>query len=82
MKFNNNSTKLFLTVLSASLLVASATAEALQMKATFKDIGGYKNIAFGAVLGGASHYNWVLSIGEELGQRGHNVSFLTSVSIR
>ncbi|KAI8968528.1 hypothetical protein BDF20DRAFT_896890 [Mycotypha africana] len=30
-----------------------------------------------ATVGGASHYNWVLSIGDELGKRGHNFTFVT-----
>lgn len=47
---------------------------------TFRELNGYKNIAFAVFIGGSSHYNWVLSIGEELGQRGHNVTFLTGVS--
>ncbi|KAI7901476.1 uncharacterized protein BX663DRAFT_437558 [Cokeromyces recurvatus] len=29
-------------------------------------------------MGGSSHYNWVLDISDELGRRGHNVSFLAS----
>lgn len=74
--------KSFFTILSASLLVCSATANTLlQMKHTFRDIEGPKNIAFCAIMGGASHYTWVLSIEEELGQRGHNVSLVTTVCI-
>jgi hypothetical protein len=74
MKFSKSN--LFLTLISASFLVCS---DALGMKQTFR-YGNYKNIAFSASIGGASHINWVLSIGDELGLRGHNVSFLTTVS--
>jgi hypothetical protein len=69
----------FLSIISVSSLLLYA-ANALDMtKPTFRDLDGYKNIAFSAFVGGSSHYNWVLSIGEELGQRGHNFSFLTWV---
>jgi hypothetical protein len=68
----------FLTLLSASLLVCSGI-QALELAPTYKE-NNTKNVAFFAVVGGASHYNWVLSISEELGLRGHNVTFLCSVS--
>ncbi|KAI8642720.1 hypothetical protein BD408DRAFT_366136 [Parasitella parasitica] len=36
-----------------------------------------KNIAFGALLGGASHINWVLSILDKLTERNHTACFIT-----
>ncbi|KAI8377906.1 uncharacterized protein BYT42DRAFT_572128 [Radiomyces spectabilis] len=36
-----------------------------------------KNFAFVATTGGSSHVNWVLSIMNDLGNRGHNVTFFT-----
>jgi hypothetical protein len=68
----------FLTLLSASLLVCSGI-QALELTPTYTE-NNTKNIAFFAAIGGASHYNWVLSVGEELGLRGHNFTFLCSVS--
>jgi hypothetical protein len=40
-----------------------------------------KNILFGSVGGGSSHINWVLSILDELANRGHNITFVTHVCI-
>lgn len=70
--------KLFLTTLSGIFFVCS---DALDMEPTFRD-GNHKKIAFAASIGGSSHINWVLSICDELGNRGHNVSFLTTVSYK
>jgi hypothetical protein len=41
-----------------------------------------KNIAFVGAIGGASHYNWVLTILDELSERKHNVTFFTNVSFK
>ena len=68
-----------LAALSTGVLVAADTTLAT-MKPTFKQELGYKNIAFGAAMGGSSHITWALSIGEELGIRGHNFTFVTTVS--
>jgi hypothetical protein len=38
-----------------------------------------KNIGFFCALGGSSHTSWVLTILDELAERGHNVTFLTKV---
>lgn len=62
-------------LLSASLLVCS---NALEMEHTYRQ-GSVKNIAFNAFMGGSSHHTWVLSIMDSLGQRGHNMSYLTTV---
>jgi hypothetical protein len=78
MKFNNNNRSV-VSLLAVSLLVGS-TVNALEMQPIFRE-GNYKNIAFSALVGGSSHHNWVLSIIDELGQRGHNVSYLTTVSL-
>lgn len=69
--------KSFFACLIAGLL---GCYNALDIKPTFRD-KNYKNIVFAASVGGASHINWVLSICEELGLRGHNLSFLTTVSL-
>jgi mevalonate pyrophosphate decarboxylase len=38
-----------------------------------------KNIMFSAMMGGSSHVVWVLSILQELTERGHDVTFYTRV---
>lgn len=78
MKFSRKQSTL--SLLLASLLVGS-NADLVDMKANFRDLYGHKNVVFGATIGGSSHITWALSIGEELAMRGHNVSFLTAVSI-
>jgi hypothetical protein len=40
-----------------------------------------KNIGFAGFVGGSSHYTWVLTILDELKDRGHNVTFFTKVCI-
>ncbi|KAI8342883.1 hypothetical protein EDC96DRAFT_578480 [Choanephora cucurbitarum] len=61
-----------------TLFSGSASADpTLYLKPTFYD-GGHKNIAFFAPFGGSSHSIWVLDICNELGRRGHNVSYITS----
>jgi hypothetical protein len=77
MKFSQKKPVLSLLCLS---LLAGSHADLVDMKPNFKEVRGYKNVVFGASVGGSSHINWVLSIGEELGIRGHNVTFLTTVS--
>jgi hypothetical protein len=52
-------------------------AHAFQLQDTFREP---KNIMFGSAGGGSSHINWVLSILEELANRGHNITFVTHVS--
>ncbi|KAL7328265.1 hypothetical protein PS15p_206559 [Mucor circinelloides] len=77
MRFNNKQ-KPISSLLFAGLFMTSAHAQSnLNLQPTFQNDGG-KNIAFFCTIGGASHYNWVLSIGDELGSRGHNFTFLTS----
>ncbi|KAI7889149.1 uncharacterized protein EV154DRAFT_553305 [Mucor mucedo] len=66
--------KLLLGCFTTGLLTFSY---AIDMKPTFRD-ENYKKIAFSASIGGAPHINWVLSICNELGLRGHNLSFLTT----
>lgn len=82
MKFYNKS-KSISAILSASLLICSTTRAQtlLELKSTIHN-ADRKNIAFFSVVGGSSHYTWVLSIGEELGQRGHNFYFLSEVSLQ
>ncbi|KAI8643021.1 hypothetical protein BD408DRAFT_431766 [Parasitella parasitica] len=53
------------------------TCNATELNPTFQEEQHPKKIAFFAPFGGASHINWVLNIGNELGIRGHNFSFLT-----
>ncbi|KAL0142477.1 hypothetical protein V8B55DRAFT_1498356 [Mucor lusitanicus] len=77
MRFNNKQKSLS-SLLFAGLFATSAHAQSnLNLQPTFQNDGG-KNIVFFSTIGGASHYNWVLNIGDELGSRGHNVTFLTS----
>ncbi|KAL9536714.1 hypothetical protein MBANPS3_012426 [Mucor bainieri] len=39
-----------------------------------------KNILFSSSFGGSSHVNWVLTILDELSQRGHNITFVTTAT--
>ncbi|KAI8380716.1 hypothetical protein BD560DRAFT_386907 [Blakeslea trispora] len=77
MKFNPRKT--FLYLLATNLLFSASNAD--ELETTYYQNLGFKNVIFYACIGGASHYNWVLSILDELGSRGHNVSFLTSESV-
>ncbi|OBZ90672.1 Anthocyanidin 3-O-glucosyltransferase 7 [Choanephora cucurbitarum] len=63
-------------LLAIALLLRSAHAT-YTFEPTYHD-NGLKNIAFFAVWGGTSHSVWVLNICDELGKRGHNVSYLTT----
>lgn len=67
-----------LSLISCSLLLSIANAQTLEP--TYS-IDSHKNVAFFAVFGGSSHINWVLNIMDELGSRGHNATFITSVSL-
>ncbi|KAG2235679.1 hypothetical protein BDF21DRAFT_355458 [Thamnidium elegans] len=69
--------KASLTLLSATLVCA--TVNALELQPTFRE-GNYKHVAFSASIGGSSHHNWVLSILDEVGQRGHKASYLTTTT--
>lgn len=66
---------------AASLIVQQACVGATELEPTFQQKHASKNIAFFAPFGGSSHMNWVLNIGNELGMRGHNFTFLTVVSL-
>jgi hypothetical protein len=68
---------IFIFVLIYSHLI-SANVDNLEMIQTFRKP---KNIAFSALLGGASHINWVLSILDELITRNHTAYFITRVII-
>ncbi|KAG2207744.1 hypothetical protein INT47_011864 [Mucor saturninus] len=59
------------------ILSLSVCSHALDMQTTYQQ-GAPKNIAFNAFMGGSSHHTWVLSIMETLGERGHNMSYLTT----
>lgn len=69
---NFNNMRLFLPILTFCSIVKAI------LQPTFRDTG-YKNIAFSVSPGGSSHHNWVLSIMDLLGQRGHNTTYLTTV---
>ncbi|KAF7723895.1 hypothetical protein EC973_001518 [Apophysomyces ossiformis] len=56
----------------ALCLLSRAWAEQLQ-----EDFRSPKTIVFSATMGGASHVKWVLSILNELAERGHHTIFLT-----
>ncbi|KAI9472427.1 MAG: hypothetical protein EXX96DRAFT_584046 [Benjaminiella poitrasii] len=58
-------------VATAALMLAEASVPLVE---TFREP---KNIAFGATVGGSSHIVWPLLILEEMGKRGHNISFIT-----
>ncbi|CEP15610.1 hypothetical protein [Parasitella parasitica] len=60
-----------------AILAFQKTCNAAELSPTFQEKQHSKKIAFFAPFGGASHINWVLNIGNELGIRGHNFSFLT-----
>ncbi|KAI8073485.1 uncharacterized protein B0P05DRAFT_604795 [Gilbertella persicaria] len=67
-----------ITIASVLLFFNLLNAESIsQLKPTYFD-NGLKNIAFFSVFGGSSHSLWVLDIGNELGRRGHNITYLTS----
>ncbi|KAI9253633.1 hypothetical protein EDC94DRAFT_546345 [Helicostylum pulchrum] len=63
-------------ILSLAALIC-ATVNALELQPTFRE-GNYKHVAFSASAGGSSHHTWVLSILDEVGQRGHRASYLTT----
>lgn len=70
-----------LATISCSLLLSFANAQyTLSLEKTFNE-NPFKNVAFFAAFGGSSHYNWVLNIIDELGSRGHNTTFITTVRI-
>lgn len=75
MKYTQSAVFLF----AASCVVQQACVGATELEPTFQQKHASKNIAFFAPFGGASHMNWVLNIGNELGMRGHNFTFLTVV---
>lgn len=60
------------------LSLICVTANAIELQPTFRQ-DNYKHIAFSASIGGSSHHHWVLSIMDNLAQRGHNLSYLTTV---
>lgn len=72
--------KLSIPVLSVLLLATNAQSYT-ELKPNFVDKIGSKNFAFVGLMGGSSHFNWVLSIGNQLCERGHNFTFIASVSI-
>lgn len=47
-----------------------------------EDLREPKNIMFSAMMGGSSHVLWVLSIVQELVERGHNATFYTRVGFQ
>ncbi|KAI9359424.1 hypothetical protein BD770DRAFT_363034 [Pilaira anomala] len=65
-----------LSLLSITL-ICTASVNAIDLLPTFRE-NNYKHIAFSGSVGGSSHHGWVLSILDTLGQRGHNVSYLTT----
>lgn len=65
------------SIISSVALISQVSA--IDLVPTFQNEGN-KNIVFAAYTGGSSHYNWVLDIGDELVARGHNFTFMTSVS--
>jgi len=61
----------------ATFMSMALCARAFELGESFRQP---KNILFGSVGGGSSHIEWVLSILDELADRGHNITFVTHVS--
>lgn len=55
-------------------LISAHVVDQLEMLQAFREP---KNIAFSALMGGASHINWVLTILDELTTRNHTTVFVT-----
>jgi len=72
-------------LLSLALLVSSCNLASCspnqQVSESLQSFRQPKNIAFCVSGGGSSHIEWVLSIMEELSNRGHITTFLTRVRI-
>jgi hypothetical protein len=73
------------TLFSASLLCISnhglASASSPEMVSISQTFREPKNIALAGGIGGTSHFAWVLSIMDELANRGHNMTFFAKVSL-
>lgn len=69
------------TISSSIFLLVDAQSNNLPLESYFKN-NSQKNVAFFAHFGGSSHMNWVLNVVDELGSRGHNAFFITTVSQR
>lgn len=71
-----------LSIISSSLLLSVVNAQSTPktLERTYNE-DSFKNLAFFAAFGGSSHYNWVLTVMDELGLRGHNTTFITNVRI-
>lgn len=73
------------SILAACLQLTSATLEVQpegNKASTFEIVQDFrtpKNIMFSCMYGGSSHMSWVLSILDELSNRGHSPHFLTRV---
>ncbi|KAI8877854.1 glycosyltransferase family 1 protein [Backusella circina FSU 941] len=63
-----------LVIVTIALAFIVGSLDAFELKETFRTP---KNILFGTVGGGSSHINWVLSILDELADRGHNITYVT-----
>jgi hypothetical protein len=82
MKWNLSSS--IVTLFSASLLCLSShsfvSASSPDDLATiFQTFREPKKMGFAGAIGGSSHFNWVLSIMDELADRGHNITFFAKV---
>ncbi|KAI8887256.1 glycosyltransferase family 1 protein [Backusella circina FSU 941] len=71
--------KLVFSLLSASLLSLSllSTATAAEQATIFQTFREPKNIGFAGGMSGSSHYTWVLTIMDELAERGHKIIFFS-----
>lgn len=67
-----------LLISSCSIVTCSPDQQATETLQSFRRP---KNIAFAVFAGGSSHTEWVLSIMEELSERGHHTTYLTRVCI-
>ncbi|KAI8889963.1 glycosyltransferase family 1 protein [Backusella circina FSU 941] len=68
------SASVFLLLNFSTFATATTGDNSVSLKETYFE---QKNIGFFCALGGSSHTTWVLTILDELAERGHNVTFLT-----
>jgi hypothetical protein len=67
---------LFFTLCLSFLATVVSTEDRIVPTANFRTA---KNVAFGTIGCGRSHHMWVFEILKEMNERGHNVSFYSTV---
>ncbi|KAI8883839.1 glycosyltransferase family 1 protein [Backusella circina FSU 941] len=68
------SASIFLLSNLSPVVATESNADLLTLRETYFES---KNIGFVAPMGGSSHMTWVLTILDELNERGHNITFFT-----